>query len=235
MVYTLNLHLSKKQHFPVSVEQSSKIFNLMLSKGDITAPTKLQRPAHPLYEEITFPRFLESRIIPNNLYDASLLATGEWYYSRYKDWFDDFLWQVFQLCKREQVGKGRVVPCEQILDEKPGSYFFLAQLDAYRDYKDTRVRSNLNIIFEQGHIAPLLFLLNFADCVFEQRLLDTGEARSDDYRWNVDAANFRGSDEHRFRIQLLKIAYATFQSETTENVIASWNKRTRKYRDRYKH
>ena len=233
MVNVFNLHLSKKQHFATRVEQTSQIYNLMVSKGDIEPPKSLQRPAKGLYEEISLSRFLESRIIPTNLYDATLIATGDWYYTRYKSWFDDFLWQVFQLRRRSSIGRREVVPCEAILDEQPGAYFFLAQLDAYRDYKDDCVRSNLNHLFAQGHIAPFLFVLNYAESVFEKRHRDTGEPRRDDHRSTLGGTSW--SDEMAFRVQVLKIAYATFQSDLTEHVITKWNQRTRLYLDKPLH
>ena len=223
MVNVFNLHLSKKQHFATRAEQTSQIYNLMVSKGDIEPPRRLQRPAKGLYEEISLSRFLESRIIPTSLYDATLMATGDWYYTRYKSWFDDFLWQVFQLCRRSSIGRKEGVPCEAILDEQPGAYFFLAQLDAYRDYKDDCVRSNLDHLFAKGHVAPFLFVLNYAESVFERRHRDTGVPRRDHHRSTLGGTS--SSDEMLFRTHLLKVAYACFQSDLTENVVRDWNAR----------
>jgi hypothetical protein len=233
MVNVFNLHLSKKQHFPTGVERTSKIYNLMVSKGDIEAPKRLQRPTHGLFEEISLSRFLESRIIPTSLYDATLMATGDWYYTRYKSWFDDFLWQVFQLCRRSSIGRKKGVPCEAILDEQPGAYFFLAQLDAYRDYKDDCVRSNLNHLFAQGHIAPFLFVLNYAESVFEQRHRDTGEPRRDDHRSMLGGTSL--SDEMLFRTKVLEIAYAAFKTDSTETVVRDWNARVLHYAKKVQH
>ena len=233
MVNIFNLHLSKRQHFPTGAEQTSKIYNLMVSKGDIEPPKRLRRPARGLHEEISLSRFLESRIIPTSLYDATLMATGDWYYTRYKSWFDDFLWQVFQLCRRSSIGRKKGVPCEAILDEQPGAYFFLAQLDAYRDYKDDCVRSNLNHLFAQGHVAPFLFVLNYAESVFEQRHRDTGEPRRDGHHSTLGGTSW--SDEMAFRVQVLKIAYSVFKSDLTESVMSEWNETRRNYRQNGAH
>ena len=228
-----NLHLSKKQYISVPTEQTSKIYNLMVCKGDIQIPKKLERPTQERYEEISFTRFLESRVIPTNLYDATLMSTGDWYYTRYTSWFDDFLLQVFRLGRRSLLGSNTRLPSEEILDEQPGAYFFLSQLDAYRRYKDAYVASNLSHVFAQGHIAPLLFILNYAESTFEQRHQDTGEPRKDNYR-GILAGNTR-SDEQIFRTQVLKASYACFQSDLTEKVVRGWNNRVRKYHQQQKH
>ena len=235
MKISSNLHLFPKQHFPVSTEETSKLYDLMISKGDIDPPKTLKRPDHRFYEELDFPGFLVSKIIPNTLYDATNMAIGEWYYSRYKNWFEDFLWQVFQLSKRELGRRVGQIPCDKIMDEKPGAYFFLAQLDAYRDLKDSCLRTNVHKIFARGHIAPLLFLLNYADCFFETKCTETGDKRSDLYNWDISLGHKLGSDEQSFRVQLLRISYSILQTKATETTIQAWNERALRFKKQLHH
>ena len=177
---------------------------------------------------------MEARIIPTGLMDAVMMTTGRWFYSSYAFWFDDFLWKVFQLCVEQMPGTKSTRPSEAILDEKPGSYFFLAQLDAYRNLKDpSGITSNVGEICRFGHIAPLLFLLNYADLHYEKRHQERGGARHDPQNYIGGLAPL--GEEYRFRIQLLKIAYSLLRSGTTELVVNEWHIRSLRYKERSSH
>ena len=226
-----NPHLFQRHHFNVPVDRTAKIFNLMVAKGDLSEPKSLTRPINGAYENVKVATFMESKIIPENLLEASLMARGEWYYTQYNSWFNEFLWQVFQLC-REQYGRNRTnrsLPSESILDEKPGAFFFMKRADAYRNLKDLNgIKSNVSNICEFGHIEPLLFLLTYADTYYEQQQLELGTSRNDHYSSQHTAD--RHSDEFFFRHQLSKISYSKLQSEVTELTISCWNRRMRKYK-----
>ena len=198
-----NPHLFCWYHFNVPVDKTAKIFDLMLAKGDLPESKKLRRPAARAYKDVDLSQFMESKVIPENLLDATLMVTGEWYYTRYSAWFDDFLRRVFQLC-REECGPYRSLdsfPCSSILNENPGAFFFLKRVDAYRCLRDRAgIRSNVSEICKFGHIEPLLFLLNYADAHFEKLYLKTRQPRSETY-FHQNVTN-RHSDEFIFHIGL---------------------------------
>ena len=231
-----NPHLFSTHHFNVPVNRTTQIFDLMVAKGDLSQPENLTRPINGTYENVTVATFMEGKIIPENLLDATIMARGEWYYTRYSSWFNEFLWQVFQLCReqRRRYRTSESLPCESILDEKPGAFFFIKRADAYRSLKDPKgIKSNVSNICEFGHIEPLLFLLTYADKYYEQQSSELGTLRKDHYSSQHTAD--RHSDEFFFRHQLRKISYSRLQSEATELAIRGWNERMRKFKQAKRH
>ena len=95
----------------------------MLAKGDLPTYEKLKRPRTNKFKAVTFSDFLEARVIPSSLYEGALMTTGQWYFNNYKNWFDDFVWQVIRRYKAAMRMRGIDEQIGNIIDEEPGAYF----------------------------------------------------------------------------------------------------------------
>ena len=237
MTNLFTVHRAKSDFVTTESPATAGIFDLMLAKGDFPTYTKLERPKTNNFKAVTFSDFLEARVIPNSLYEGTLMTTGQWYFNNYKNWFDDFVWQVIRRYKGAMRIRGTDDQIGNIIDEEPGAYFFLRQIDAYRNLRDPwGITSNAHQIFRSGHTTALLFVLTYADLFFKERAEETGEPNRDCYdAWDIHIGHARGSSQGIFRHQVLNVSYSKLRSEATEATIREWNQRSLSYEASNRH
>ena len=237
MTNLFTVYQAKSDFVTTESPATARIFDLMLAKGDLPTYEKLKRPRTNKFKAVTFSDFLEARVIPSSLYEGALMTTGQWYFNNYKNWFDDFVWQVIRRYKAAMRMRGIDEQIGDIIDEEPGAYFFVRQIDAYRNLRDPwGITSNAHEIFRSGHTTALLFVLTYADLFFKERAEETGEPNRDCYdAWDIHIGHARGSAPGVFRHEVLNVSYSKLRSETTESAIRAWNRRTIIYENRPRH